>query len=421
MKTLRSHRSTEIPTFDLGPTAASTPGLVRLARILAQCGAGLLAVLVALILVRLGLAFYLHGPIADNAAEISRVSGLDLRVALWLENIVSWTASFALVNLACRAVGRALWPISFGPWRWQPTAAMLAVSGFGVLLPSAIQSLRGVDPSGRPAQMIEIVAPAGQSWFAPDGLALIAFSREPDGRLRFWNRDGLTPDRALSAKPVTGEIRSEWERVEAARAAVEKATEDARKATQRREQEKRETALRQAAAQRAAQHAAEAKKQKATDRQRQADEEKAATARQLAALRRDLDTERAARDRQLSAVPAVPGHPANLRNDGVMQLGFRLQEPSAPARVPAPAPTVRAPRPYGLRPGSTLNIRMHRHPCEVWSDVAFVIYPDHPSLPHAVVPAGRVFRFPRLHGVGPTTLHARPTGSGGTLWMRPTH
>ncbi|MEO8353320.1 MAG: hypothetical protein ABI680_16450, partial [Chthoniobacteraceae bacterium] len=114
------------------------------------------------------------------------------------------------------------------------------MTGLGALVPSAIQKVRGVNADGLPTEMVEIVDPGHRSWFSPDGRALIYYSRESDGSLRFWNREGLTPDRRLESQPVTAAVRSDWEEAERIRATAEQHEAEERQAAQQEYEEKRQ-------------------------------------------------------------------------------------------------------------------------------------------------------------------------------------
>ena len=99
---------------------------------------------------------------------------------------------------------------------------LLALGLLFAAIPSLSRKLRKVDAEGHPLVM-EIRDPVAVNWFAPDGKALLFWSRERDGDFRFWNRPGFTPDTKVETLPVTRIQRIEWEQhLEARRAGEER-------------------------------------------------------------------------------------------------------------------------------------------------------------------------------------------------------
>lgn len=353
----------------------------RITSMLARIGRIAVILFLVFMVLRIGAAVYVHHRIANAGSDFARASGLDSRMSFWLEGPASWILTFALTSIFLRAILQFAWPFGKSARSLRVPLILFALTGLGALVPSMIQKVREVGPDGLPAAMVESVEPAKQNWFAPDGAAIIFYSREADGSLRFWNRPGLTPDRRVESQPVTGAIRSEWERAESARAA-----------TKRREAEARDAVRLQEEA-----------------RQRLALEEK-----------RRLDQERLAAQRAGEAQTAAE----TRRQSGDGQVIPPAGDQSAPpptTRFQQAAPEVvpRAWARYRLTPGKILHINTGGRPCSVRTDTTMEVFPNNPSLAHRVLPANSGFHFPLMRGQGPSSIHARPLGTAsGTIELR---
>lgn len=363
-------------TLDL--IAAEDATALRLAEVfsrwLGRFSAAAIVALVALIALRLALAIFFHHQVAEVAGEVARVGGLDARVSAWMQGFAGWTAAIAMVGLGWRLLFSMLWPFGRSEAQMKAMLALLVLSGIGALLPTAIQTALNVDAQGRPAQLIEITDPAAVRWFGPDGGALIACSREPDGALRFWNRDGSTPDRSLAALPVTGEVRAEWERAEAVRLAAEQ---------RRAEAEARAAA--QAEAWAAAR--AEAEVRAAAEERRRVEGQRARKERERARTDSGNDTG--------PAPSSLFGAP-NAARSGSQSSGA-LRTSASPSRWHS----------FQLRPGKWLYFGVEGRACQVRANGRMEIYRNRADTQHWILQAGETQHFPGAPGDG-YTIHAQP-------------
>jgi hypothetical protein len=332
---------------------------------------------------------------------------------------------------------------------WKQALLLIAATGLGTGAPVVIGNLRHVDAAGLPDHMAEINDPSIQVWFGTDGGALIYYSREADGTLRFWNRPGATPDHAFQALPVTPEVRREWERQEAAKAEREKqrqaqnaqaegvrqqATESQALRDQLRQlqQQATEQRNRELAEQEAQRHQAEEAQLKAqvdamrvevealqtqAANARSGESEPSATPEPLTNNLRVQDASTGSADDTQTVTSSQSQGPLNLGDPPRIEtMNFEKPQPTAATFPPESAPSYNLV--YRLWPALWLNCNVHGRPCTVWSDVPFEIFPNDPSMAHRWVRAGERFRFPLLQGIGPTTLHARPGGGTGTIYIR---
>jgi hypothetical protein len=405
--------------------------------------------LVVLALARLGIAYWLHDQFANSAADIAAVSGMDVRLAHWMQTNVAWIAGLGLFSIVWRWMIAVVWP--FTPRRkiWKPALLLLVATGLGTGMPVLIGRIRHVDAAGRPERMEEIVNPCAGDWFTPDGAALLYYSREADGSLRFWNRPGMTPDHALQSVPVTPEVRMEWERQRAARAEQEKQRETQNAQIEAAQKQAAESEALRSQVQRLQQEAEKQKNHDLAEQETQRHQaEELQWKQQIEAMRAEVEALRtqAANDRpteaEAVATPApLTNDPRVLEasiNDGGETRGLPEQQlqqndraldstSAAPVNLEEAQPlagsdasqsVVDYDRVYRLLPTLWLNVGVKGRPCTVWADIPFEIFPNNPSLPRRLVRAGECLHFPLLQGIGPTTLHARPENGAGIMYIR---
>lgn len=349
--------------------------------LLARLSVAAVILFLGIVLVRVGAAVFVHHRIANAGSDFARVSGLDSRMSFWLEGPASWTLAFALTSIFLRTIWLFAWPFGKSAHSLRVPLILFGLTGLGALVPSTIQKVRGVNADGLPVEMLEITEPGRQKWFAPDGTAMVFFSREADGALRFWNRPGLTPDRRVESQPVNSAIRVEWERAENARVEAKRREEAAREAARRQEE----------------------------TRQRLAMEEKRRAEQERMAAQRASEAQNAA-EAQRSPDAVQPS--VNTFDRSAHQSASRFEQP-------VPAAAQRAWARYRLIPGKVLRIDTGGRPCSVRTDTTMEVFPNNPGMPRRVVFANRGLRFPTLRGQGPRSIYARPLGiTYGTIELR---
>lgn len=177
---------------------------------------------------------WLHHHLAGQAIGIAQAAGLPADAERSLGGLLTWLLAFALVPALLGLVAESLKPGRDKRKVIGQLLLLVAISLAAVLLPHGLRSVRGVDARGLPIHL-EPSDPAAARWWNADGDPVLFHSVEGDGRLRFWNRPGVTPDTGLPSHAVTREVRLQWERARAAKIALDaeqtrqRETEDAAK------------------------------------------------------------------------------------------------------------------------------------------------------------------------------------------------
>ncbi len=164
------------------------------------------------------LVAWLHHNLAGQAVSISQAAGAPVEAEHVLHGLLSWLLAITLVPSFFRLVAECLNPFRSGATIILKIVLIIAlVTGYR-LLPHGLQVLRGVDAQGLPVQMQQS-DPAAALWWLPDGKPVLFYSREDDGSIRFWNRNGTTPDSGTTSIAVTRKIRQNWEQQRSSEAA----------------------------------------------------------------------------------------------------------------------------------------------------------------------------------------------------------
>lgn len=156
------------------------------------------------------LVVWLHHRIAVQAISISQAAGAPAEVERMLNGFLFWLLAFALVPAFVRLAAESINPFRSSSTIIARIAVVVAIGFCSALLPHGLRSLRGVDVNGLPAVM-QPSDPEATRWFDPDGKATLFWSKEDDGRWRFWSRPGITPDSGVPSVAVTPAFRKEWE------------------------------------------------------------------------------------------------------------------------------------------------------------------------------------------------------------------